>query len=106
MKHIPVMLSESLEIFKGQNLKTFFDGTLGAAGFAKALLEDHPEIETYVGCDRDEKALALARENLKGFEGKVTFVHANFSDLKEELKMRGIEKIDGFFLTWEYHRCS
>lgn len=106
MKHIPVMLTESLEIFKDQKLKTFFDGTLGAAGFAKAMLEAHPEIETYYGCDQDENALELAKENLKDFEGKVTFVHSNFSRLEEELSERGIEKLDGFFLTWECHQCS
>lgn len=106
MKHIPVMLNESLEIFDGQNLKTFFDGTLGAGGFAKAMLEAHPEIEMYFGCDQDESALALSRKNLKEFEGKVTFVHSNFSHLEEELEARGIEKVDGFFLTLECHQCS
>ncbi len=99
MKHIPVMLIESLEIFKDQKIKTFFDGTLGAAGFAKAMLGAHPEIETYYGFDQDKSALAIAKENLKDFEGRVTFVHSNFSRLKEELGERGIEQLDGFFLT-------
>lgn len=106
MKHIPVMIEESLEIFKDQKLTTFFDGTLGAAGFAKALLEAHPEIETYYGCDQDENALALAKENLKAFEGKVTFIHSNFSRLEEELKERNVETVDGFFLTWECRPCN
>jgi len=70
------------------------------------MLEAHPEIETYYGCDQDENALALAKENLKDFEGKVTFVHSNFSRLEEELGERGIKKLDGFFLTWECHQCS
>lgn len=106
MKHIPVMLNESLEIFEGQTLKTFFDGTLGAAGFAKALLEAHPEIETYYGCDQDERALELAQDNLKDFKGKVTFIHSNFSLLEDELKERGVEQVDGFFLTWECRQCK
>ena len=106
MKHIPVMLQESLEIFSGQKLSSFFDGTLGAGGFAKALLEDHPEIETYYGCDQDESALELSQENLKGFEGKVEFIHANFSRVREVLDERGVTQVDGFFLIWEYHQCS
>lgn len=106
MKHIPVMLRESLEIFEGQELTTFFDGTLGAGGFAKALLEAHPEIETYYGCDQDESALKLAKSNLKDFEDKLELIHSNFSDLDEELKKRGVETVDGFFLTWECRRCS
>lgn len=106
MNHIPVMINESLEIFQDQKLHTFFDGTLGAGGFAKALLQAHPEIETYYGCDQDAQALQIAKENLKDFEGKVTFIHANFNALDQELKERGVEKVDGFFLTWECHRCS
>ena len=106
MAHIPVMLKESLEIFEDQKLSLFFDGTLGAGGFAKALLQAHPEIKTYFGCDRDENALGLAKENLKEFEGKVEFVHANFRDVKDVLEERGVSKVDGFFLTWECHQCS
>jgi len=106
MRHIPVMLNESLEIFQGMKLSSFFDGTLGAGGFAKALLEAHPEIETYYGCDQDENALAIAKENLKEFEGKVEFIHSNFRDVKEVLMERGVKQIEGFFLTWECHRCN
>jgi 16S rRNA (cytosine1402-N4)-methyltransferase len=100
------MLNESLEIFQGMKLSSFFDGTLGAGGFARALLEAHPEIETYYGCDQDENALAIAKENLKEFERKVEFIHSNFRDVKEVLVERGVKQVDGFFLTWECHRCN
>lgn len=106
MAHIPVMLQESLELFKGQKISSFFDGTLGAGGFAKAMLQAHPEIETYYGCDRDESALELARENLRGFEQRVEFVHANFCDVQQVLSYRGKQQVDGFFLIWEYLQCS
>ena len=106
MRHIPVMLEESLSIFAGQTLRIFFDGTLGAGGFAKALLNSHPEIEHYIGCDRDSKALELARETLAGFESKVSFVHSNFSALDLLLEERGITRVDGFFLIWECRRCN
>ena len=106
MKHIPVMLKESLEIFQDTKLSSFFDGTLGAGGFAKALLEAHPEIETYYGCDQDENAIAIAKENLKEFEGKVQFIHSNFREVKRALEERGVKQVDGFFLIWECHQCS
>lgn len=106
MPHVPVMLKESLEIFEGRNLSLFFDGTLGAGGFAKALLKAHPEIKTYYGCDQDEEALGIAKEHLKEFEGKVEFVHANFRNLRELLEERGVSQVDGFFLTWECHPCN
>lgn len=98
MFHIPVMLKESLAVFQEQKLRTFFDGTLGAGGFAKALLESHPEIERYIGCDRDTKALELAKQTLADFEQKVEFVHSNFSSLDLLLEERGAVKMDGFFL--------
>ncbi len=106
MKHIPVMLQESLEIFSEMKLSSFFDGTLGAGGFAKALLKAHPEIETYYGCDQDKNALELAKGNLQEFGGKVEFIHSNFSFVKEVLEKRGIKQVDGFFLIWECHQCS
>ena len=98
MKHIPVMLQESLEIFQRKKIFSFFDGTLGAGGFARALLEAHPEVKTYYGCDQDTHALKLAKENLEAFKGKVEFIHSNFSFVKKILEERGIIQIDGFFL--------
>jgi 16S rRNA (cytosine1402-N4)-methyltransferase len=97
--HIPVMLEECLQYFKDKEIKVFFDGTLGAGGHAKALLEAHPEIEMYIGCDRDESSLNLAKENLKSFGDKVVYVHGNFSNLDEHLKKLNVKNVDGFFLT-------
>ncbi len=106
MPHLPVMLKESLELFKGKSLKTFFDGTLGAGGFARALLTDHPEIDTYYACDRDKSAIAIAKENLKEWSDKVQYIHGNFCDLDRHLDERGVTQVDGFFLTWGCRQCS
>lgn len=97
--HISVMAQECVQFFADRKLKIFFDGTLGAGGHAKALLEAHPEIETYIGCDQDPEALEIARLNLKEWEGKVEFVKANFETLDRVLQDRGIKQVDGFFLT-------
>ncbi len=105
-KHIPVMLEEVLQFFSSQKMTTFFEGTVGAGGHAEALLESHPEIERYIACDRDKVALDIARERLKPWKGKVEFVHANFSEVKEILQDVHLEKIEGFFLTWEFLRCN
>lgn len=98
MPHIPVMLQESLEIFANQKISRFFDGTLGSGGFAKALLQAHPEIEKYFGCDRDASALEVAKSNLHGFQGRVECIHANFCDVTNILKSRGVDRVEGFFL--------
>jgi len=93
------MLEECLKYFEDVKIKVFFDGTLGAGGHAKALLEAHPEIEMYIGCDRDESALEIVKETLKPWQSKVELVHGNFAHLDEYLKELGVAEVDGFFLT-------
>jgi 16S rRNA (cytosine1402-N4)-methyltransferase len=94
-RHIPVMLEECLEVFQRENLHCFFDGTLGAAGHAAAILHAHPELEMYIGCDRDPLAIEIATENLKQFESKLKIVRANHVDIDRVLKDLGINQIDG-----------
>ena len=104
--HISVMMDEMLEHFADVQLKTFYEGTLGAGGHAKALLESHPEIELYIGCDRDPDALAIAEKTLAPWKKKVRFIQGDYSDLDKHCKKAGVKNVDGFFLTWEFHRCS
>lgn len=104
--HRSVMKEEFLSFFAGRELHTFFEGTVGAGGHAQAILEAHPEINLYLGCDRDPEALEIAREVLKPWEKKVVLIQGNFSDLDLFLKERGIKQVDGFFLISESHLCS
>ena len=97
--HISVMRDEVLESYKDMQLKVFFDGTLGAGGHAEAILEAHPEIEMYIGCDQDQSALAIAKKRLEKYSDKMRFVHGNFSDLDKHLSALGVKEVDGFFLT-------
>lgn len=97
--HVSVLLEECLSFFADRKIETFFEGTLGAGGHAKAILEAHPEIKRYIGCDQDPDALALASVNLEPWKEKVEFVHANFADLDRILASKKIQKVDGFFLT-------
>lgn len=101
--HISVMEKEFLSFFEGKHLKVFFEGTVGAGGHAYALLQAHPEIECYIGCDRDPEALALAEKRLAPWKDKVKLIHGNFSDLDLYLEDK---TPDGFFLISEYRLCS
>ena len=104
--HRAVMQEEFLTFFSGQVIEVFYDGNLGAGGHAGRLLESHPEIKVYLGCDLDPEAQAIARSHLERFKKKVEFIHGNFADLDKQLDERNIEQVDGFFLTWECRRCS
>jgi len=96
--HLPVMQEEMLSFFKDQELKTCFEGTVGAGGHAALILETHPEIKIYLACDRDPNALELAEEKLKPWKSKIRFIRSNFSDLDLVLEEEEIERVDGFFL--------
>lgn len=98
MKHKPVLLKEVLEVFAGKQLRTFFDGTLGAGGHARAILEAHPEIERYYGCDRDPRAHELSGENLAPWKEKVEWIRGSYADLAELLDERNVGCIDGFLI--------
>ncbi len=91
------MLNEFLSFFEGKKISVFFEGTLGAGGHAKALLEAHPEIEVYIGCDKDPESLEIAKVNLAPWKDKVELVQGDFSDLDVYLKKKKIKTVDGFF---------
>ncbi|MFA6119354.1 MAG: 16S rRNA (cytosine(1402)-N(4))-methyltransferase RsmH [Parachlamydiales bacterium] len=97
IRHFPVLLKEFLEAFKEMEIETFFDGTLGAAGHAKAILEEHPEIDIFIGCDQDKEALEIANENLKPYMNKVRMIHSNFRYINKILDEMNIKYCDGIF---------
>ncbi len=104
--HISVMLKEFLHFFSDKAIEVFFEGTVGAAGHAKALLEKHPEIQSYVGCDRDPTALRIAEEVLAPWKKKVHLHRGSFVDLDQFLKKDHVKEVDGFFLIWGCRLCS
>jgi len=97
IKHFPVLLKEFIAFYQDCDLEIFLDGTIGAAGHATALLEEHPEIEIFIGCDQDKDALDIANENLKVWMNKVRLVHSNFRDLDLVLDEMNIKFCDGMF---------
>ncbi|KAK8954283.1 hypothetical protein KSP39_PZI002528 [Platanthera zijinensis] len=54
--HVPVMFCEVLEAFRIPGFRSFVDCTLGAAGHSSAIIEDHKELELFVGLDMDPLA--------------------------------------------------
>ena len=73
---------------------TFVDCTVGLGGHARAILAASSDTRV-IGIDRDLEALALARERLLIFEGRVQLVHANFESLASVLDREGITEVRG-----------
>ncbi len=91
--HISVMLAEVLEALAPGGSETYVDGTLGAAGYTKAILAAAPDGRV-IGIDRDPWAL----ENAKELNGRLTLIHGNFGDMDVLLAENGIEGVDGVVL--------
>jgi 16S rRNA (cytosine1402-N4)-methyltransferase len=96
--HLSVLLQEVVHAFEGMPLQTFVDATLGAGGHSFAILTAHPEIVRLVGIDQDTQALKIAQERLSSFQDKVSYVHANFCELREALSSQGLTQCDGILL--------
>lgn len=92
--HIPVLIREVLQVFEGKEILLFFDGTVGAGGHAAAILKAHPEIERYIGCDRDPRALKIAKETLEPWGKKVELIRGSYADLLLEQRAG----FDGFLI--------
>jgi 16S rRNA (cytosine1402-N4)-methyltransferase len=82
--HVPVLLEEVANNLVSGKDKLFIDATVGGGGHSSYLLEKYPGLNL-IGLDMDDDALAIARNRLKGFEGRAMLVRGNFRDLRELL---------------------
>lgn len=96
--HIPVMLDEIVGYLAPRSGGRYLDGTLGLAGHSLGLLRASEGRAQLLCLDRDEQALALARERLKEFPGQVTSYHLPFSEFESALDEAGWDSLDGAVL--------
>ena len=92
-EHVPVMRAEVVRALAPERGGLFVDCTLGLGGHAAAVLE--AGASRVVGIDRDAEALAIARERLAPWVGRVEFVHADYRGLDAILDARGLGAVDG-----------
>jgi 16S rRNA (cytosine1402-N4)-methyltransferase len=95
VRHVPVLLVETLGYLAPERGGIFVDGTVGLGGHAEALLRASPDVQL-IGIDRDREALARAADRLAGFGPRVRLVQANFHQLMATLAGLGAREIAGF----------
>ncbi len=94
LPHVPVLLREVLAALEPRGDAVYVDGTFGAGGYARALLEAAPC--RVVGIDRDPDAVAGAQAMCREFPGRLTVAQGRFGDMGEVLS--GAERADGVAL--------
>ena len=101
--HRPVLLEACLESLAIRPDGIYVDGTLGRAGHS---LEIARRLTTgrLIGIDRDETAIAAARERLRDYMDHVTLVHSNFDRIGAILEELNISGADG--MLFDLGVCS
>ncbi len=92
--HRPVLLHECMEALAIRPEGVYVDGTLGRAGHSLAIAQ-RLTTGRLIALDRDETALAAARERLAAYRDRVTLVHSNFSQVRQVLSSLGVDRADG-----------
>jgi 16S rRNA (cytosine1402-N4)-methyltransferase len=77
--HKPIMVNELMAYLSGFSEMFTVDCNLGEGGHAEQVLERKPG--NLIGIEQDEQILLVAKERLKRFEDRVTFVHDNYHNL-------------------------
>lgn len=96
MSHYPVMLNEVLAALSPVDGGVYVDGTFGAGGYSRAIL-DAADC-TVVAIDRDPDAAKRAEDLSRNYAGRLIFLRGCFGDVESLLAGAGIEKVDGFVL--------
>ena len=92
--HTPVLVEEVLQWLEVKPGGIYVDATLGAGGHSAAIAQRLVS-GRLISLDQDERALELARENLKPWKDRVTLVKRAFSRIAEVAQELGIPKVDG-----------
>lgn len=95
-RHIPVMLSEVIEALEPRDGKHFIDGTFGAGGYSRGLLE--AARCTVLAIDRDPAAAQFAQALEERFPGRLKFVLGRYAEMREIAEREGIAAVDGVAL--------
>ena len=74
------------------------DGTVGAGGHARGILEASAPDGQLLGLDVDPQALAIARETLAPYEHRVHLAQASYTSLSAQLRQLGWDAVDGIVL--------
>ena len=100
MQHKPVLYKEIIHALQPQNGGRYVDGTLGAGGHARGILEACSPDGHLLGLDVDPQALALSRETLAPYAegGRTHLEQASYITITKQLAALKWDLVDGILL--------
>lgn len=96
--HEPVLYHEIIHALQPKSPGFYVDGTVGAGGHARGILEACAPDGRVLGMDVDPQAIKLARENLAPYGKRALLAQASYSSLTKVLTDFEWDLIDGMVL--------
>lgn len=94
--HIPIMAEQIADLLLQKQDGIYMDGTLGLGGHTRYFLSRLGPKAKIVGFDKDEEALAMARQRVS--DERLQTFHASYTQAPELLRQAGITGVDGVLL--------
>jgi 16S rRNA (cytosine1402-N4)-methyltransferase len=96
LRHVPVMLDEVLAQLCPRDGGIYIDGTFGAGGYSRGIL-DAADCRV-IGVDRDPDAIAAGQDMVAEFTGRLTLVHGQFGALADHVAAQNLATVQGIVL--------
>jgi 16S rRNA (cytosine1402-N4)-methyltransferase len=96
--HRSVLYQEIIHALHPVTDGRYVDGTLGAGGHARGIMEASAPDGQLLGLDVDPQALAIARRSLAPYEHRIHLVQASYASLLEELAKLEWDAVNGIVL--------
>ncbi|MGN1276471.1 MAG: 16S rRNA (cytosine(1402)-N(4))-methyltransferase RsmH [Floccifex sp.] len=97
MKHISVLLNETIDMLHIKDDGLYVDCTLGRGGHSSEILKQCTKGHLYA-IDCDKQAIQESTERLKQVGTNFTCIHNTFQNLGSILDSMGVEAVDGILL--------
>lgn len=95
-RHIPVLAAEALHYLSPRDGGVYIDGTFGAGGYTRAIL--NAADCAVIGIDRDRSAIARGADLVEQAKGRLTLIESRFSRLDALARGAGHDMVDGVVL--------
>ena len=96
-RHVPVLLAEVCTALDVKSGGLFVDGTFGAGGYTRAILDAHPQ-NRVIAIDRDPDAIAGGAPLVAKFKKRLMLASGRFGDLDGIAQAQGAGSVDGVVL--------